>query len=157
MNSLAPTMRSMAYGITDALGTIPEIQLDTVYFDVGVVETPRGARKQKEVAKTYSAGGGTNWQLCFDSAFKLLANSRRSRKILFTLTDGDVNMEPSAMYVIKELGVEAHFLVIGNGDQLPKVVNDTYHCKVVDAKIDPWMLSKTVLSMLKSAMNPICA
>lgn len=157
MSKLEPAVRSMNYGIIDALGTIPEIQLDVVYYDVGVIESPRGAMKMKEKAKSYSTGGGTNWETCFDSAFKFLANSRRSRKILFTLTDGDVNMSKEAMFVVKEMGVEAHFLVIGNGHELPDSVKAKCPYQVLSPDTDPWQLSKTVLSMLKSAMNPICA
>lgn len=149
-------VRSITYGIIDALGTIPEVHLDILYYDGGTVLAPKSPLQQREFAKKYSAGGGTNWPGAFNEAFKIFALSKRSRKILFTVTDGDVSMNCMTSYVIEQLKIEPHFLVIGSRSCLPIDVREKYRCENVTPDGDAWKLGKTILSMLKDAMNPLC-
>ena len=149
-------VRAITYGIIDAMGTIPEITLDVIYYDERAMLAPRGALRQREFAKKFSTSGGTDWDSAFfDGVFRIFAMSKRSRKILLTVTDGDVSFNQKTEYAIKQLGVELHFLVIGTSPR-PNSVPMSRWVRI-GSDSDVWELAKTILAMLKNAMNPICA
>lgn len=78
--------------------------------------TPRLA---SALSTAYYPGGGTEWSVSVIPLVPLLAQSRRRRKILLTVTDGQIDSTPNSG-LLRDMaihGIECRFVSIGN--QLP--------------------------------------
>lgn len=64
----------------------------------------------------YYPGGGTEWSVSVIPLVPLLAQSRRRRKILLTVTDGRIDSTPNSglMRDMASHGIECRFVSIGN-------------------------------------------
>jgi hypothetical protein len=116
-----PFLRSLLYATGSVLASYaPDVQLNLAFFsDVLTVVhtcdkhwTPELGSK---VANAYSAKGGTQWAQCALPLIPMLAKSRKQRKILLTVCDGDINWGhyPEVMKELKVNKIEATFLTIG--------------------------------------------
>lgn len=69
-------------------------------------------RMRPSAKQAYGASGGTQWPACASAAIADLALSRRPRKLLLTVTDGDLGDYQSVVETARHLGVELAFVGI---------------------------------------------
>ncbi len=156
MSKLESGVRSMLCGIVQALGTIPEVDLGLAFYEGAVTYlSPPGAtsRTLVQAAKSYRASGGTDWH---DSAYEALPwffRSKRSRQknILFTLTDGDVNMNKDSRALLQKADVECRFLIIGNGSY-PNLIGGDYPVVRLPQGADATQVARGCLDLLKGSI-----
>jgi hypothetical protein len=122
MESLTrPFMASLVYAAGATLASFaPEVRFNVAFFDtcstlVHQADKHWTPEHGAKVAGAYYADGGTAWAQSALPLLPILARSRKSRKVLLTVCDGDVDHQsyPGVMKEIKDHGIETTFLMIG--------------------------------------------
>jgi len=158
MHTLQSGVRGMLCGIVQALGVIPEVDLGIAFYDSRITYiTPLGASGHTlaQVAKSYLACGFTNWREAASEALPWFFGAKRPRQknILFTLTDGDVNMDGHIKVLLQRLGVECRFLIIGIGDgRYPNQIGDDYPVVRLPQGADATQVARGCLDLLKDGI-----
>jgi len=135
---------------------IPEVDLGIAFYSDKVVYiTPRGAtaRALIRVARSYLAHGGTDWHgaVCETLPWFFRGKRARQKNILFTLTDGDVNMNDDSWSLLQRASVECRFLIIGDG-QYPDQVADAYPVVRLPQDADATQVARGCLELLKDGI-----
>jgi hypothetical protein len=155
MSDLESGVRGMLCGIVEALGVIPEVDLGIAFYDSSIKYiTPPGAtaRTLIRAAKGYWAAGGTNWHEAICQSIPWFFRKRaRQKNILFTLTDGDVNMNEISEKLMKNTGIECRFLIIGDG-RYPDQVAGAYPVVRLPHDADATQVARGCLDLLKDGI-----
>jgi hypothetical protein len=156
MSKLESGVRGMLCGIVEALGTIPEVDLGIAFYDSGLTYiTPPGATSRTLIraAKSYMACGSTDWHDATCEALPWFFGAKRARQknILFTLTDGDVNMNSGSRTLLRKADVECRFLIIGDG-QYPNRVADAYPVVRLAQGADATQVARGCLELLRDGI-----
>lgn len=116
-----PLIRQLLKASLTALARLaPDLGTCVAFFSEGskLMASP-GQRltplKINDVASRYYARGGTAWEQSIVPLIPVLATSRRRRKILLTVTDGQLarSVTPAVMREMRTQGIECRFLSIG--------------------------------------------
>jgi hypothetical protein len=156
MSKLESGVRGMLCGIVEALGVIPEVDLGIAFYDSGITYiTSPGATSRALIraAKSYMACGSTDWHEAACEALPWFFGSKRARQknILFTLTDGDVNMNSGSKVLLRKADVECRFLIIGDG-RYPDRVAGAYPVARLAQGADATQVARGCLDLLKDGI-----
>jgi len=155
MSDLESGVRAMLCGVVEAIGVIPEVDLGVAFYTSGVayITNPGATRSLIQAAKGYLAAGGTNWHLSLCEALPWFFQGRRGRKknILFTLTDGDVNMDQSSRALLRKAGIECRFLIIGNA-RYPDHIGGDYPVVRLPHDADATQVANGCLELLRDSI-----
>lgn len=115
-------LRAAIYSTMAALAQFqPSLGLSLAFFDdVAEIVVRPGARVSPRLARraaaSYSPRGSTNWASSVIALIPTLANTRRHRKTLLTITDGALGTDERrerTMRELKENGIDFQFVSIG--------------------------------------------
>lgn len=147
-------LRTLVYATGCALASqAPNFLFNIAFFNtnsslVHSRDTHWTPKQGARVTSLYSIGGGTSWAQSATPMTAILARSRKERKVLLTVTDGDINHEryPGVMQELDSYGIEAPFLSIGK--QLPIGLMG----RMCDAT--PESFAKTFTEAILAAISP---
>ena len=115
-NTIFAELKSISNAIASALSSYEGdgVEFGFGFFNYRLVIAKRGHERYSEKIKnrlrTVSASGGTNWYGAFQEVFPLLLKSRKRRKVLITVTDGDMHFLADAFRSADFAGIELAFL-----------------------------------------------
>lgn len=115
INNINHAVRGMGAGMAFLEGS--HLDFGVWYFDDYLYQAKRpGVRWRKEMDRcSAQASGGTDWLSTFSYLMPKLAKSKRTRKVLYTITDGDLGTEGDAQAAIrtaKMSGIDLVFLMV---------------------------------------------
>lgn len=157
MSGLETHVRCIGRAVVDAFAHYPEVKLTAALFNQeGLSQKKPGVPHARNLMLGYSASGGTDWVSGFKAILPDVFFSRASRKIVLTITDGDVHfrgMNPDNP-ALKD--VEWHFLVLGSSPIQSAKVRSQQVLSVSEAG-EPAKVGKAIQEMLVAALDPACA
>ena len=115
-------LRQLVFACGSTLGHFaPDVRFNMVFFHANSILahtsdkhwTPEHGAK---VSFAYRVNGGTNWARSALPLIPLLANSRKARKVLLTVSDGDINASkhPALLDELRKYGAEMCFVCINH-------------------------------------------
>jgi len=157
MSGLETHVRCIGRAVVDAFAHYPEVKLTAALFNQdGLSQKKPGVTHARNLMLGYSASGGTDWVSGFKAILPDVFFSRASRKIVLTITDGDVHfrgMNPDNP-ALKD--VEWHFLVLGSSPIQSAKVRSQQVLSASEAG-EPAKVGKAIQEMLVAALDPACA
>ena len=115
-------LRQLVFACGSTLGHFaPDVRFNMAFFHANSILahtsdkhwTPEHGAK---VSFAYQVQGGTNWARSALPLIPLLANSRKERKVLLTVSDGDINASkhPALLDELRKYGAEMCFVCINH-------------------------------------------
>jgi len=155
MYPISSAVRAILCGVTEALGTIPEVDLGIAFFNrelVYITEPGASSYALIKAAKSYQTFGSTDWHEATCQSLPWFFKSKsRQKNILFTLTDGDVNMNEFTKALLQKANIECRFLIIGNASY-PDWVGNSYPIVRLPETTNAHQVAKGCLKLLRETI-----
>lgn len=157
MSGLETHVRCIGRAVVDAFAHYPEVKLTAALFNQeGLSQKKPGVPHARNLMLGYSARGGTDWANGFKAILPDVFFSRASRKIVLTITDGDVHFRGTSPDNPALKDVEWHFLVLGSSPIQSAKVRSQQVLSASEAG-EPAKVGKAIQEMLVAALDPACA
>ena len=157
MSGLETHVRCIGRAVVDAFAHYPEVKLTAALFNQdGLSQKKPGVTHARNLMLGYSARGGTDWVSGFKAILPDVFFSRSSRKIVLTITDGDVHFRGVSPDNPALKDVEWHFLVLGSSPIQSAKVRSQQVLSASEAR-EPAKVGKAIQEMLVAALDPACA
>ncbi len=115
-------LRQLVFASGSTLGHFaPDVRFNMAFFHGNSILAHTGDKHWTpehgaKVSFAYRVNGGTNWARSALPLIPLLANSRKERKVLLTVSDGDINASkhPALLDELRKYGAEMCFVCINH-------------------------------------------
>lgn len=119
MKDIIGSVRVIAKAVIDAFATVPEVKLSMIAYNDNAVSLSDNVFAMGQEIKRLHSIGGTAWNEALSAAMAGFVCSKKSRKILLTITDGDIAAPVNLVMMAKSFGIEHGFVCLGEGAALP--------------------------------------